>query len=1639
MNNNNNNMNNNNNNNINKLQPKIFPGRLHKDNRGAIDWHWQGLLAYASHSHIVIADPHHMHVLQTLDEHRFNIALVKWSNDIGIYSSPFILPSSSSSTSQSQGIGNGNNIISGGTTGAATTGNNTSTNEVNSLIRLASADVYGNILIWNTLDASVIHYLQTTDQKSTIADIAWHPDDTNLLVALYSNHLALWNVSTGQRVWKKDLHDFVNYSLQFDPFNSNRLYISTLYGCIYTVDDLSAHIVPHVEFKHRVHTNKNNISTPVVLNREYAQVVQSWNSLQIINNAPSSNSLLGNSSSSHGGSGGGGGGERSITQGGGGSSGSSSMSSGSNTSGGSGSGSQHHNHPHHQHQHHYRSHYHSSLDFVQMLLSPFSKNIIYYVFNREIFVYDTNTNQIFGSLQLDRSKSNFIYIIVGRENPNLMFTLHEDGSITSWSRKLDGYNTHNYEQLSISDLSHYHKKSKKKTLKIYSMCNNPFFEQTLLTVSGDGTVWKWSFISEITSRACENSFTPRLQSLSTIPLNGVVKLTVSSLLETVSSPITSISVYPFYNKSNISLLAVGTANGTIQIINITTLKVQKEIFVWNHPILGLRWLSPGRVLCHSYEEQDRGTYLNYITSVDFRSGRVKEFRKVSGAENSFIKGIRLSYSRKFLIILMKDRPFELWETKRFTCLRSFKPFVHIVGLDWLPPKEDSEMSLSSEASRYDAKEQFTFLLQDGVIKTCTIEQNSVTLNDVQADLGGGLQSCLAIKRDFLVSGDSSGNIHAWNSTKKKLHTFSTHRGAIKKIRFSPLPDSNEIMVLFGSGEFGIWDLNVNHRVSISSYLMEREIKALDFEWLNESNPIIVASDHSLRILDPSLSVTNSKFSFSCPTMASLLNDANGVGGGALYSPLLLPAYPMAQLRNLLLNYNLVKNMMSESPSNGIDTQSNLPLNRSLDTTFIIKEFNEKNQKLLSFMDEKLIELISGVSSSSSSAAAAAFVDLHSSNNGELGIPEISLVVAQYFGDFNEIEFWRLIINSLNRLKLQQRSGIINDFPYQPYNMEIVSYYDSLPIYPQIPKVETNTPSSSSLQPSPIQQPLSNNSNTNTLNTNINNQLNNNTIINNNNNNNNLLNNPPNLIVSPILPSNSSVQTNSGSSNAQPINVPTTNTQTGGITNNLLKKQSIVSFFGFGGGDKNKQQTTNTGNTSTGNSNSNSTTSTPVTTSIKDGGLSTSPISSTPPILNSPPATPTKQNQQQQQITQPSPQTQANTLSLSSILFPPSQQSQQPPPPQVQITSNPLASSQLFSSVASQLNQSTLLPVDEGFHNPLGVSDSSAMSVNKIGGIQQQQQQIVPAYYDILLDSNQLRSNELERTDSQEKKRPDQELTKKLIEKNLLLGRNPRAVNLLLDTTPDHPDFFNRAMKACVVSASISQEYYQQTTKIIAENLIAIGKLDDGIQFLCLIGKAMEACKYLQTCDRWYDAAILSKTNLSEQEQMVVYRAWAFDLVRQKNNKSKALSILLSIGDFRNSIQILYENQQYALASLIIETCLENGIFNLDDESNNDIPLENFDPSYSNNTAIGLSGNNHFTPYDDHHHNHDDTSNLMSTSTGIRGSLSLSSCSSYSTHQFTFNQLVQIIFKEYGNLLHQLGNIQAAEYYWKRSGKKDLSI
>lgn len=80
----------------------------------------------------------------------------------------------------------------------------------------------------------------------------------------------------------------------------------------------------------------------------------------------------------------------------------------------------------------------------------------------------------------------------------------------------------------------------------------------------------------------------------------------------------------------------------------------------------------------------------------------------------------------------------------------------------------------------------------------------------------------------------------------------------------------------------------------------------------------------------------------------------------------------------------------------------------------------------------------------------------------------------------------------------------------------------------------------------------------------------------------------------------------------------------------------------------------------------------------------------------------------------------------------------------------------------------------------------------------------------------------------------------------------------------------------------------------------------GVQLLCLIDKAADACRYLQTYGEWNRAAWLAKVRLNSEECADVLKRWVDHLCSpQVNQKSKALLVLLSLGCFSSVAETLH--------------------------------------------------------------------------------------------------------------------------------------
>ncbi|XP_041317067.1 WD repeat-containing protein 11 [Pyrgilauda ruficollis] len=207
-------------------------------------------------------------------------------------------------------------------------------------------------------------------------------------------------------------------------------------------------------------------------------------------------------------------------------------------------------------------------------------------------------------------------------------------------------------------------------------------------------------------------------------------------------------------------------------------------------------------------------------------------------------------------------------------------------------------------------------------------------------------------------------------------------------------------------------------------------------------------------------------------------------------------------------------------------------------------------------------------------------------------------------------------------------------------------------------------------------------------------------------------------------------------------------------------------------------------------------------------------------------------------------------------------------------------------------------------------------------------------YDVLCENSYFQKFQLERVNLQEVKRSTYDHTRKCADQLLLLGQTDRAVQLLLETSSENAHYYCDSLKACLVTTVTSSGPSQSTIKLVATNMIANGKLAEGVQLLCLIDKAADACRYLQTYGEWNRAAWLAKVRLSSEECADVLRRWVDHLCSpQVNQKSKAILVLLSLGCFTKVAEMLHSMRYFDRAALFVEACLKYGAFEVNDDTN----------------------------------------------------------------------------------------------------------
>lgn len=303
------------------------------------------------------------------------------------------------------------------------------------------------------------------------------------------------------------------------------------------------------------------------------------------------------------------------------------------------------------------------------------------------------------------------------------------------------------------------------------------------------------------------------------------------------------------------LLAVGNSSGMIQIFNLSSGKLYRELSVHSYPVLGIEWIGLNAFISFAVSDSFQNSDLNWELSVtELDTGRTVKLKSGSSSEGSVILSVKASHLRQYFIIIYKNQPFEIWDLETLSLLRRVpRKFSGIVAAEWSPlyskkvePANQSRDSKGSAPLRENfvvtnkMGELFHFSIAGNIVKEISKIPPESTMNKAV--------TAIAWKSDHVILGQTNGNISVWDLEQKESRTMCTMRGSIKKIRFAPGRGNMKVLLLFEDG-VDIWDIRRLRLISTLSTARIPSIKIEDADWAASDRPVILTSDGSVSVMD----------------------------------------------------------------------------------------------------------------------------------------------------------------------------------------------------------------------------------------------------------------------------------------------------------------------------------------------------------------------------------------------------------------------------------------------------------------------------------------------------------------------------------------------------------------------------------------------------------------------------------------------------------------------------------------------------------------------------------------------------------------------------------------------------------------------
>nr|CAB3448800.1 unnamed protein product [Digitaria exilis] len=452
---------------------------------------------------------------------------------------------------------------------------------------------------------------------------------------------------------------------------------------------------------------------------------------------------------------------------------------------------------------------------TRICFSPLWRQILFVTFPRELMVFDLSYSTALSVSPLPRGFGKFSDVMADPDL-DLLYCTHIDGKLSIWRRK--------------------------EGEQVHLLCAVEELMPSIGTIVPPpavlaATIWH----SEINSSVC--LYPPVFCVLLISHIHYALQINLMGQLHLLSSTVTTLAVPSPSLLATVArggnnpapavpLVALGTQNGTIEVVDVMANAVSVSFSVHSGTVRGLRWLGNSRLVSFSYNQVNdkTGGYNNKLIITCLRSGLNRPFRVLQKPERAPIRALRASSSGRYLLILFRDAPVEVWAmTKNPMMLRSLAlPFT---VLEWtLPaaprPGQNASSKQSSTSKERSAEasgaensdetcESFSFALVNGALGV--FEVHGRRIRDFRPKWpsssfasSDGLVTAMAYRLPHVVMGDRSGNIRWWDVTTGLSSSFSTHREGIRRIKFSPVVHGDRsrgrIAVLFYDNTFSIFDL-----------------------------------------------------------------------------------------------------------------------------------------------------------------------------------------------------------------------------------------------------------------------------------------------------------------------------------------------------------------------------------------------------------------------------------------------------------------------------------------------------------------------------------------------------------------------------------------------------------------------------------------------------------------------------------------------------------------------------------------------------------------------------------------------------------------------------------------------------------------